>query len=109
MVSYRSAGEIQDYIVRSKLYPLEKNGGRVGCGNGRCKVRRNGKLLIHFDSFTTKKSYNINHKLDCNDKCLIYLFSCGTCGKQYRGNTNDLFRYRWNDHQMEATKAERLD
>ena len=67
------------------------------------------RLLIHFDSFTTKKSYKINHKLDCNDKCLIYLFSCGTCGKQYRGNTTDLFRYRWNNHQMEAKKAERLD
>ena len=37
------------------------------------------RLLIHFDSFTTKKSYKINHKLDCNDKCLIYLFICRTC------------------------------
>ena len=48
MVSYRSAGEIQDCIVRSKLYPLERNGGHAGCGNGRCKVRRNGKVTNTF-------------------------------------------------------------
>ena len=29
MVSYRSARKIKDYLVRSKLYPLERN---VGCG-----------------------------------------------------------------------------
>ena len=67
------------------------------------------RLPIYFDSFITKTSYKINHKLDGNDKCLIYIFSCRTCGKQYRGNTTDHFRYRWNNHQMEAKKAERLD
>ena len=38
MVSYRSARKIKDYIVRSKLYPLERNIGCGGCGNGRCHV-----------------------------------------------------------------------
>ena len=36
MVSYRSAKKIKDYIVSSKLYPLGRNVGYGGCGNGRC-------------------------------------------------------------------------
>ena len=38
MVSYRSARKIKDYIVRCKLYPLERNVDCGGCGNGRCQV-----------------------------------------------------------------------
>ena len=31
----------------------------------------------------TEKSFKINHKLDCNHKCLVYLLSCKVCGLQY--------------------------
>ena len=86
MVSYRSARKIKDYLVRSKLYPLQKNVGCAGCGNGRCQVCKNIKVTDTFDSFTTKKSNKINHRLDCNVKCL---FTCRTCGKQYTGKTTD--------------------
>ena len=58
MVSYRSSRKIKDYIVRSKLYSLERN---VGCGS--CK---NIKVTGTFESFTIKKSYKINHKFDCS-------------------------------------------
>ena len=110
MVSYRSARKIiKDYIVRSKLYPLERNVGCGGCGNGKCQVCKNIKVTDTFDSFTTKKSYKINHKFDCNDKCLIYLFSCRTCRTQYAGNTTDRFRYSWDNYKMEARKAENGD
>ena len=81
MVSHRSARKIKDYIVRSNLYPLERNVGCVGCGNGRCQVCKIIKVTDTFDSYTTKKGYKINHKLDCNDKSLINFFSCRTCGK----------------------------
>ena len=64
VVSYRSARKIKDYIVRSKLYPLERNVGGGGCGNGRCQVGKDIKVTDTFDSFTIKKSYKINHKLD---------------------------------------------
>ena len=67
---------------------------------------KNIKVTDTFDSFATKKCYKINHKFDCNDKCLIYLFSCRTCSKQCTGKTTDRFRYRWNNHRMEAGKAE---
>ena len=82
MVSYRSTRKIKDYIARSKLYPLERNVGCGGCGNGRCQFCKNIKVTDTFDSFTTKITYKTNHKFDCNDKCLIYLFSCRLCGKK---------------------------
>ena len=106
MVSHRSTRKIKDYIVRSKLYPLERNVVCASCGNGRCQVCKNIKVTDAFDSFTTKKSYKINHKFDCNDKCLIYLFSCRTCGKKYTGKTTDRFRYRWNNYRMKSRKTE---
>ena len=82
MASYRSTRKIKDYIVRSKLYSLDRNVGCGGCENSRSQVCKNIKVTDTFDSFTTKKSYKINHKFDCNDKCLINFFSC----KQYAVN-----------------------
>ena len=109
MVSYRSARKIKYYIVRSKLYPLERNVGCGGGGNGRYQVCKSIKVTATIGSFTTKKSYKNYHKFDCNHKCLIYLFSCGTCSNQYTRNTTDHFRYRWNNYKMEARKAENGD
>ena len=60
-------------------------------------------VLLH------ENSYKIDHKFDCNDKCLIYLFSCRTCGKQCMGKTTDRFRCRWNNYKMEARKTENGD
>ena len=100
---------MKNYIVRSKLHQLKIDVGCGGCGNGRCQVCKNIKVTDTFDSFTTKVSYKINHKFHCNDKCLIFFFSCITCGKQYTGNTTDRFRHRWNNYRMEARKAESDD
>ena len=61
-----------------------------------------------FQSFVTKESYKINHKLDCDSKCFIYLFSCKTCGLQHVGSTVERFRFRWNNNkncQMEAAQG----
>ena len=33
----------------------------------------------------TGKTFKINHKLNYDDKCLVYLFACKYCGKQYVG------------------------
>ena len=109
MVSYRGARIMKNYIVRSKLHLLKIDVGYGGCGNGRCQVCKNIKVTDTFDSFTTKVSYKINHKFHFNDKCLIFFFSCITCGKQYTGKTTDRFRYRWNNYRMEARKAKSDD
>ena len=51
-----------------------------------------------FTSNVTGKTYKINHKLTCDDSCLIYLLSCKCRGKQYVGETADSLRYRWNNY-----------
>ena len=67
-------------------------------------------ITEEFTSFTTKKIYEINHSFDCNDKCLIYLFSCKSCGKQYVANTTtNHFRSRWNNYKSDIRKAESGD
>ena len=58
-----------------------------------------------FDSFQTKQKYQINHHLNCNDKCLIHLLSCKVCGLQYVGSTTDKFRLHWNNYKENHRKA----
>ena len=55
IASYRSARKIKDYIVRSKLYPVEGSLGCRGCGSSRCQICENIKVTDTFTSFTTKK------------------------------------------------------
>ena len=62
-----------------------------------------------FQSFQTKKQYKINHQLNCNDKCLIYLLSCKVCGLQYVGSTANKFRLRWNNYKENNRKVKRGD
>ena len=56
IVSYRSAKKIKDYIVRSKLYPVERKVGYQGCGSSRCQVCKGISITEEFTSFTTKKT-----------------------------------------------------
>ena len=60
------------------------------------------------DTFTCSNdgtTYKINHKFDCNEKCLIYLITCKKYFKQYVGL--DTFRSRWNNYKDNARKYER--
>ena len=98
--------KIKDYIARSKLYPVERKVGWRGCGSSRCQVCKSINITDKFTSLTTKIAYKINYSFDCNDKCLIYLFSCKSCGKQFVGNTTDHFRSRWNSYKSNVRKAE---
>ena len=83
IVSYRSARKIKDYVVISKLYPVERKVGCQGCDSSRCQVCKSISITEEFTSFTTKITYEINHSFNCNDKSLIYLLSCKPCGKQF--------------------------
>ena len=53
----------------------------------------------------TKEQYKINHQLNCNDKCLIYLLFCKVCRLQHVGSTTDKFRVRWNSYKENNRKA----
>ena len=50
MVSQTCARKLKDYIIRSKLYPLEINLGCRGCGNSRCQVCKTSMATDTFDS-----------------------------------------------------------
>ena len=50
----------------------------------------------------TGESFKINHELNCDDRCIIYLLTCKQCQKQYTGETTDDFRYRWNNYKSNS-------
>ena len=91
-------------IVRAKLYPSERTVGSVQYKWKRCHTCHNVKETEIFTSATTGKTFKINHKLNSNDKCLVYLLKCNVCLKQYVGQTVEEFRYRWNNYKNNGRK-----
>ena len=104
-VSLRSARSLKSFLVRSKLYTLDRKVGSAKCNGKRCQACLNINETDPFGSFQTKQTYKINHHLNCNDKCLIDLLSCNVCGLQYVGPTTDKFRLRWNSYKENDRKA----
>ena len=101
MVSFRVSRKISSYIVRAKLYPIEGIPGSFRCGLEGCEVCKYITETNTFSSSITGETYKTNHRLDCNDKCLVYLLTCNKCKKQYTGQTTDNFRGRWNNYKSE--------
>ena len=66
-VSFRSTRNLKSYLVRSKIYPLERKVGSEKCIIKRCLVCLNVSETDVFQSFQTKEQYKINHQLNCND------------------------------------------
>ena len=97
-MSHRSARKISSYLVRVKLYLLERKVGFEKCVKSRCEVCLNIQETDTFMNTTTGESFKINHKLNCNANCLIYLLTCKCYGKQYVGETTDEFRLRWSNY-----------
>ena len=82
MIPFRSARKLSSYLIRAKLYPLERTVGSVQCKGKRCQTCHNVKETETFTSTTTGKTSKINHKFNRNDKCLVYLLTCNVCLKQ---------------------------
>ena len=61
IVSCRNARKISSYLVRAKLYPLERKVGSEKCGKSRCEVCLNIHETDTFTSTTTGESFKINH------------------------------------------------
>ena len=106
-IFFRSTRNLKSYLVKGKIYPLERKVVSEKCKGKRCLVCLNVSETDIFQSFQTKKQYKINHQLNCNDKCLICLLSCKVCGLQYAGSTTDKFRLRWNNYKENNWKANR--
>ena len=104
MVSYKSVKKIGSYLVRAKLYPIDRIVRSKGCGKKRCEVCVNICETDTFSSKVTGEVFKINHKFNCDDKCLTYLFTCECCDKQYVGENAGKFRFRWNNYQCNDRK-----
>ena len=100
MVSFRGARKLGGHLVRAKLYPIEWSVGSFKCSGKRCQVCLNVTETKTFSSTVTEKESIINHKINCNDKCLIYLLTCKKCRRQYVGKTVDEFQLRWNNYKI---------
>ena len=108
-VSFRSMRNLKSYLVRSKIYPLERKVGSEKYKSKRCLVCLNISETDIFQLFQTKEQYKINHQLNCNCKCLIYVLPFKVCGLQYVGSSTDKFRLRWNNYKENNRKAKRRE
>ena len=93
-VSYQGAHKLSSYLVRGKLDPLERKEGSCKCKGKLCKGCKN---VLEADTVTCindQTTYKINHKFDCNEKCLVHFITCNKCLKKYVGQTVDMFRSR---------------
>ena len=106
-VSFSSTRNLISYLVRSKIYPLERKVSSEKCNSKRCLMCLNVSETDLFQSFQTKEQYKINHQLNCNDKCLIYLLCWKVCGLQYVGSATDKIRLRWNNYKENNRKPKR--
>ena len=75
MVSFRSRRNLSNYIVRAKIYPIERKTGSCKYKGNRHQVCLNVSETETFTSTVTHVSYKIDHSFDTNDKCLIYLLT----------------------------------
>ena len=98
MVLFRSAHKISSYLVTAKLCPIERFVGSAQCKKRKCEICVNVTETYTFSCNATGKTFQINHELDKDDKCLIYLLNCKFFKKQYVGEETDAFRLRWNNY-----------
>ena len=80
---FRSSRKLSSYLVRAKLYRLERVTGPFKCHGKRCAVCLNVNETSTFTSSVTHQTYKIKQIFDCNKKCLIYLLTSKQCSKQY--------------------------
>ena len=93
--------------MRAKLYPLKRFVGLRQCKKRRCEVCTNVTETDIFSGTVTGKTFQINHELNCDDKCLIYLLKYKVCKKQYVRETTDAFWLRWNNYKDNDRKFQR--
>ena len=91
MITSRSVRKLSRYLVRAKLYPLERTVGSCKYNGKRCIVCDNVTKTSTLTSTGTQNTSKINHQFNCSEKCLVYLLTCNKCFKQYGGQTVDEF------------------
>ena len=91
VISFRSARKSISYLVKAKLYPTQRTAEPFKCTKKPGELYENVNITDNFTSSVIQNTYKVNHKLHCNDKCLIYLLTCKQCLKKYVGKTTYVF------------------
>ena len=108
-ITFRSARKLSSYLVRAKLYPLERTFGSCKCYGKQCEVCDNVTEISTFISTATPSTYKINNEFNCRERCLVYLLTCNKCFKQFVWQTGDEFRRRWNSYKSNDRKFQVLE
>ena len=62
-----------------------------------------------FTSNLTGGSFRINHELNFDDRCVIYLLTWKQCQKQFTGETMDDLTHRWKHDNSNPGKLDRKE
>ena len=68
------------------------------------------KIVFETDTFTCSNDQTtckINHKFECNEKCLVNVITCNKFLKEFIGQTEDMIRSRWNYYKVNSRKFDR--
>ena len=102
-IFFRTDRNLKSFLVRSKVYPLERKVGSAKCNGKRCQMCLSVNETDVSKSFQTEQKYKINHHY--NDWCLIYFLFYNVYGRQYVGSTIDKFRFCWNNYKENDRKV----
>ena len=107
VILFKGTRNLKSYLVRYKIYPVQGKVGSENCDSKCCLVCLNVSKNEILRLLQTKEQYKINHQINCNGKCLIYLLSFKVFGFQNVHSTTDKFRFRWSNYKENNPKAKR--
>ena len=108
MITFYSARKLSTYLIRAKLYPLERILGSSNFYSRWYKVCDNVTETLTFNSTVTQNTFKINHQFNCSKKRLVYLLTRNKYLKQYVWQTIGEFHWRYNNYKFNDRILERL-
>ena len=79
--------------MSAKLYPLHRKVESKKRAKNRCEVCDYVTDTDTFASTVSGESFKINHQLNYDGRCIIYLLTCKQFQREYIRETKDDFRY----------------
>ena len=71
IITFHSARKLSSYLVRAKLFPLERAVGSWKCYSKRNEVCDNVTETSTFTNALTQNTYKINRQFNFSEKCLV--------------------------------------
>ena len=77
IITSGNAKNINNYLVRAKVYSIERSTGMLPYSQKRCEGCKYFNKTESFTSSVTQNTHKTNHRLNCNGKWLIFLLNVG--------------------------------